>query len=100
MNPPALAPQRQGLLPWAWAPVGQWPRGPPARWPRRSGPSTCAARAIWAWSLSAPKAPLTLVNTSRREAMGRVTGLGDLSHASVVFSRDGATPTSSAATAA
>ena len=31
---------------------------------------------------------LTLVNTSRREAMGRVEGLGDLSHASVVFSRD------------
>ncbi|GAD22025.1 cytochrome d1, heme region [Acidovorax sp. MR-S7] len=31
---------------------------------------------------------LTLVNTSRRAAMGRVTGLGDLSHASVVFSRD------------
>lgn len=31
---------------------------------------------------------LTLVNTSRREAVGRVTGLGDLSHASVVFSRD------------
>lgn len=31
---------------------------------------------------------LTLVNTSRREAIGRVTGLGDLSHASVVFSRD------------
>ncbi|MBN9342061.1 MAG: protein nirF, partial [Comamonadaceae bacterium] len=26
---------------------------------------------------------LTLVNTSRREAIGRVTGLGDLSHASV-----------------
>lgn len=31
---------------------------------------------------------VTLVNTSRREALGRVTGLGDLSHASVVFSRD------------
>ena len=31
---------------------------------------------------------LTLVNTSRREAIGRVHGLGDLSHASVVFSRD------------
>ena len=31
---------------------------------------------------------LTLVNTSRREAIGRVQGLGDLSHASVVFSRD------------
>jgi len=31
---------------------------------------------------------LTLVNTSRREAIGRVAGLGDLSHASVVFSRD------------
>ncbi|SDL96162.1 protein NirF [Oryzisolibacter propanilivorax] len=31
---------------------------------------------------------LTVVNTSRREAVGRVEGLGDLSHASVVFSRD------------
>ncbi|MBS0506812.1 MAG: protein nirF, partial [Proteobacteria bacterium] len=31
---------------------------------------------------------LTLVNTSRRQAVGRVQGLGDLSHASVVFSRD------------
>ncbi|MDE2414875.1 MAG: protein nirF, partial [Comamonadaceae bacterium] len=31
---------------------------------------------------------LTLINTSRREAVGRVEGLGDLSHASVVFSRD------------
>ena len=34
------------------------------------------------------KGALTLINTSRREAVGRVTGLGDLSHASVVFSRD------------
>ena len=32
---------------------------------------------------------LTLVNTSTRQAIGRVEGLGDLSHASVVFSRDG-----------
>lgn len=31
---------------------------------------------------------LTLVNTSSRSIYGRVTGLGDLSHASVVFSRD------------
>ena len=31
---------------------------------------------------------LTLVNTSRREVTGRIEGLGDLSHASVVFSRD------------
>lgn len=31
---------------------------------------------------------LTLIDTSRREAVGRVEGLGDLSHASVVFSRD------------
>ena len=34
------------------------------------------------------KGALTLVNTSRRDAIGRVEGLGDLSHASVVFSRD------------
>ncbi len=31
---------------------------------------------------------LTLINTSRRVSIGRVEGLGDLSHASVVFSRD------------
>lgn len=29
-----------------------------------------------------------VVNTSRREVLGRVEGLGDLSHASVVYSRD------------
>lgn len=31
---------------------------------------------------------LAIVNTSRRELLAEVTGLGDLSHASVVFSRD------------
>jgi protein NirF len=34
------------------------------------------------------KGAVTLVNTSSRSAYGRVEGLGDLSHASVVFSRD------------
>ena len=33
---------------------------------------------------------LALVDTSRRSVLGEVDGLGDLSHASVVFSRDGA----------
>ncbi|NRT55001.1 cytochrome D1 domain-containing protein [Sphaerotilus uruguayifluvii] len=33
---------------------------------------------------------LALVDTSRRQVLGEVGGLGDLSHASVVFSRDGA----------
>jgi protein NirF len=33
---------------------------------------------------------LALVDTSRRTLLGEVEGLGDLSHASVVFSRDGA----------
>ncbi|HET7794573.1 MAG TPA: cytochrome D1 domain-containing protein [Rhizobacter sp.] len=33
---------------------------------------------------------LALVDTSRRALLGEVEGLGDLSHASVVFSRDGA----------
>lgn len=32
---------------------------------------------------------ITVVNTSNRALLGEVTGLGDLSHASVVFSRDG-----------
>jgi protein NirF len=33
---------------------------------------------------------LTIVDTQQRAVLGRVEGLGDLSHASVVFSRDGA----------
>ena len=32
---------------------------------------------------------VTLVNTSSRSAYGRISGLGDLSHASVVYARDG-----------
>jgi len=32
---------------------------------------------------------VTLVDTSRRQAYARIAGLGDLSHASVVYSRDG-----------
>ena len=32
---------------------------------------------------------VTLVNTSSRQPYGRISGLGDLSHASVVYSRDG-----------
>ena len=34
---------------------------------------------------------LTVVDTSARTVLGEITGLGDLSHASVVFARDGAT---------
>ena len=34
---------------------------------------------------------LTVVNTSEMRALGAIEGLGDLSHASVVFGRDGAT---------
>ena len=34
---------------------------------------------------------LTVVNTSEMRALGRIEGLGDLSHASVVYGRDGAT---------
>lgn len=33
---------------------------------------------------------LQVVNTSRREVLGAIKGLGDLSHASLVYSRDGA----------
>nr|MBP6709083.1 protein nirF [Accumulibacter sp.] len=32
---------------------------------------------------------VTLVDTSRRQPYARIAGLGDLSHASVVYSRDG-----------
>lgn len=34
---------------------------------------------------------LAVVNTSQRSLLGKIHGLGDLSHASVVFSRDGGT---------
>jgi protein NirF len=34
---------------------------------------------------------LTVVNTSQKAALGTISGLGDLSHASVVYARDGAT---------
>jgi len=34
---------------------------------------------------------LTVVDTSARSALGTITGLGDLSHASLVYARDGAT---------
>ena len=34
---------------------------------------------------------VALVNTSRRELLAEIGGLGDLSHASIVFSRDGGT---------
>ena len=33
---------------------------------------------------------LTVVNTTRRQALGTIAGLGDLSHASLVYARDGA----------
>jgi protein NirF len=32
---------------------------------------------------------LTVVNTSSRSALGKISGLGDLSHASIVYARDG-----------
>ena len=32
---------------------------------------------------------IQVINTSQRESLGRIEGLGDLSHASAVFSRDG-----------
>lgn len=34
---------------------------------------------------------LTVVNTTERKALGTIDGLGDLSHASIVYGRDGAT---------
>ena len=34
---------------------------------------------------------IQVINTSQRESLGRIEGLGDLSHASAVFSRDGPT---------
>ena len=37
------------------------------------------------------KGALSIVDTTERRVLGVVTGLGDLSHASVVFSRDGGT---------
>ena len=59
----------------------------------KTSPTTAAAGAVQGTGdigvvIERAAGALTLVNTSRREAIGRVQGLGDLSHASVVFSRD------------
>jgi protein NirF len=67
--------------------------------------SLLALSALWAGCATAPlptkgsgdlgvivqraKGALSIVDTSERRVLGEVTGLGDLSHASVVFSRDG-----------
>jgi protein NirF len=69
--------------------------------------SLLALSALWAGCATAPlptkgsgdlgvivqraKGALSIVDTSERRVLGEVTGLGDLSHASVVFSRDGGT---------
>ncbi len=56
--------------------------GAPAAWPLRGTGDlgVVVARAT---------GTLAIVNTSERAVLAQVTGLGDLSHASVVFSRDG-----------
>ena len=91
MNPPPFQPlQRRGLLTlMASAPVGQWLRRP-GRWPRcgsiTSNPGV--APATWAWSSSVPGRHHGGQH-QRPFAAGRNHRAGDLSHASVVFSRDG-----------
>ena len=46
------------------------------------------ALATWAWWLPVPRVRWPLSTPVRASCWGMVTGLGDLSHASVVFSRD------------
>ena len=55
---------------------------------RRQPPITCAAPAISASSSSARQGSVLIVETTERTVLGRVEGLGDLSHASAVFSPD------------
>jgi protein NirF len=59
-----------------------------------AGPPAAPAAAVGSGDLGVvverANGSLAVVNTSRRALLGQVQGLGDLSHASVVFSRDGA----------
>ena len=85
---PAL--QRRGLLTlMASAPCGQWLRRP-GRWPRcgsiTSHPGGTGDLGV---VIQRAQGRRHVVNTSDRSLLGEITGLGDLSHASVVFSRDG-----------
>jgi protein NirF len=67
---------------------------PPAAWLAgcASGPEGGAARGTGDLGVVVQRSRgrLAVVDTSRRSVLGEVQGLGDLSHASVVFSRDGA----------
>jgi protein NirF len=58
--------------------------------PQREGGSAVQLRGTGDLGLVIERASghVTLVNTSTREAYARIAGLGDLSHASVVYSRD------------
>ena len=60
-----------------------------------SAPSALAVQATGTGDLGVvverARGTLALVNTSKRTLLGEISGLGDLSHASVVFSRDGGT---------
>ena len=92
MNPPAFQPlQRRGLLTlMASAPL--WASGCAALADGRAAeasPATLRGTGDLGVVIQRARGAITVVNTSDRSLLGEITGLGDLSHASVVFSRDG-----------
>ena len=92
MNPPAFQPlQRRGLLTlMASAPL--WASGCAALADGRAAeasPATLRGTGDLGVVIQRARGAVTVVNTSDRSLLGEITGLGDLSHASVVFSRDG-----------
>ena len=92
MNPPAFQPlQRRGLLTlMASAPL--WASGCATLADGRSveaSPATLRGTGDLGVVIQRARGAVTVVNTSDRSLLGEITGLGDLSHASVVFSRDG-----------
>ncbi len=92
MNHPALQPlQRRGLLTlMASAPL--WASGCAALADGRAAeatPATLRGTGDLGVVIQRARGAVTVVNTSDRSMLGEITGLGDLSHASVVFSRDG-----------
>ena len=80
--------------PWAADPDGLGPCGPVAAAladgrAAEASPATLRGTGDLGVVIQRARGAITVVNTSDRSLLGEITGLGDLSHASVVFSRDG-----------